>query len=363
MDGNELKRLEAVRKFLNIDFKNTSEFQEIVELAAELCEKPVALIALLDDERNWLKVRRGVDIEIMPRDTSFCRYCIREDKLLVVEDATHDERFVKNPMVVSEPNVRFYAGAPLSLNNGLRLGTLCLFDVKPNSINSVQQKTLIVLSRQVVYMMELELNRIELAKHIQEIEAKSESLRKIAHMQSHDIRQPLSSIMGLVYLAKRGDLEIDSEWINMLSDAAGTLDSRIHDIVNETVADRDIMEARFNKMVEEIEDYAILLLDANGNVENWNKGAEKIKGYRAFEIIGKNFSVFYTDEDRSKRVPNNLIKKAAELGVAKTEGWRVRKDGSRFWGSITITAVHDDEGNVIGFTKVTRDLTSVRNAA
>ncbi len=112
-------------------------------------------------------------------------------------------------------------------------------------------------------------------------------------------------------------------------------------------------------MIEEIDDYAILLLDKNGNIENWNKGAEKIKGYRSGEIIGKHFSVFYTEDAKENKRPQKLITQAEEKGVARDEGWRVRKDGTRFWGSVVITAIHNDQKEVIGFTKVTRDLTSI----
>ncbi len=110
-------------------------------------------------------------------------------------------------------------------------------------------------------------------------------------------------------------------------------------------------------MVEEIEDYAILLLDREGNVINWNKGAEKIKGYPAEEILGKNFSVFYTEKDRNEGRPLKLFQKSMTEGKAIDEGWRVRKDGTTFWGSNVITALHNEENEVIGFTKVTRDLT------
>ncbi|HEY0271936.1 MAG TPA: PAS domain S-box protein [Chitinophaga sp.] len=112
------------------------------------------------------------------------------------------------------------------------------------------------------------------------------------------------------------------------------------------------------KMVEEIEDYAVLLLDINGHIESWNKGAEKVKGYKADEIIGQSFYLFYTPEDRLAGRPGRLLKTALDTGIVRDEGWRVRKDGSRFWGSIVITAIHDDDGEVIGFTKVTRDLTA-----
>lgn len=121
-------------------------------------------------------------------------------------------------------------------------------------------------------------------------------------------------------------------------------------------------EERYHRMIEEVEDYAILLLDANGIVQNWNKGAQKIKGYREDEIVGKSFSNFYFDEDRKRGLPQQLLEEARTNGRATHEGWRCRKDGSRFWGSIVITALHDKEGNVVGFSKVTRDLTERKDA-
>lgn len=116
------------------------------------------------------------------------------------------------------------------------------------------------------------------------------------------------------------------------------------------------------KMVEEIEDYAIVLLDENGYIQNWNKGAERIKGYQPEEIIGKNFRVFYMQEDLERDLPHKLLKQAFEQGRAAHEGWRIRKDRSQFWGYTVITAIHDDDDKVIGFTKVTRDLTERKRA-
>ncbi len=116
-------------------------------------------------------------------------------------------------------------------------------------------------------------------------------------------------------------------------------------------------EERYHRMVGEVEDYAILFLDKNGIIQNWNKGAEKIKGYTAEEAIGKSFKMFYSREDRERKLPESLIAIAAETGKAAQEGIRIRKDGSSFWGSIVITAIHDIDNHVIGFSKVTRDLT------
>ncbi len=121
-------------------------------------------------------------------------------------------------------------------------------------------------------------------------------------------------------------------------------------------------EERYHKMIEEVEDYAILLMSREGFVQNWNKGAEKIKGYREDEIVGKHFSIFYLPEDREQRLPWKLLAAAETNGKAMQEGWRVRKNGTRFWGSIVITALHNDAGDIIGFSKVTRDLTDKKIA-
>lgn len=116
------------------------------------------------------------------------------------------------------------------------------------------------------------------------------------------------------------------------------------------------------KMVRDIEDYAILFLDRNGTVLTWNKGAAKIKGYADDEIIGKNFKVFYTPQDQQNNLPQQLLLEAERDQKAVYEGWRVRKDGTLFWGSIVVTALYDNNHQLIGFTKITKDLTEKKIA-
>lgn len=116
------------------------------------------------------------------------------------------------------------------------------------------------------------------------------------------------------------------------------------------------LEQLHRKMIEEIQDYAIVLLDLDGTILTWNKGVEKIKGYKPDEIIGQNFNIFYMPSDRQENLPQKLIEHAKKEGRAKHIGRRVRKDGSMFWGSIVITAIHDEAGKVVGFTKLTREL-------
>jgi len=119
---------------------------------------------------------------------------------------------------------------------------------------------------------------------------------------------------------------------------------------------------RLQLLLDAVKDYAIYLLDRNGNVSSWNTGAERFKGYKASEIIGQHFSRFYTDEDRAAGLPARALRIAAEEGTFEAEGWRVRKDATRFWTSIVIDPVRDSDGAVIGFAKVTRDISHRRDA-
>ncbi len=121
-------------------------------------------------------------------------------------------------------------------------------------------------------------------------------------------------------------------------------------------------EARFHHLVDAVTDYAIFMLDATGHVATWNPGAKRTKGYDAEEILGKHFSVFYTPEDRLAGKPDRILEVLRREGRFEDEGWRVRKDGSRFWASVVITALRDAKGEVTGFAKVTRDLTRRREA-
>jgi len=134
------------------------------------------------------------------------------------------------------------------------------------------------------------------------------------------------------------------------------LEQRVAERTNELARS----EVQFRELVSGVVDYAIYMLDIDGNIASWNAGAERIKGYSKNEAIGKHFSMFYTPEDREKRVPWHALTVAATMGKYEAEAWRVRKDGQRFWASVVIDAIYDGAGMVVGFAKVTRDLTERR---
>ena len=124
-----------------------------------------------------------------------------------------------------------------------------------------------------------------------------------------------------------------------------------------------LSELAFRLFVESVVDYAIFMLDTRGVIISWNRGAARAKGYTAEEIIGKHFSIFYTPEDLARNHPDYELRVATKTGRYEEQGWRVRKDGTRFWANVVITAVRDEGGHLIGFGKVTRDLTEQREAS
>jgi len=127
-----------------------------------------------------------------------------------------------------------------------------------------------------------------------------------------------------------------------------------------TVDELRLSEQRFRLLVQSVTDYAIYMLDREGHVSSWNAGAERVKGYGREEIVGQHFSRFYTEEDKAAGIPQIALATAEREGRFEAEGWRMRKDGSRFWASVIIDPVRDDDGHLIGFAKVTRDLTEKR---
>jgi PAS domain S-box-containing protein len=124
----------------------------------------------------------------------------------------------------------------------------------------------------------------------------------------------------------------------------------------------DVVESKFQLLVESVKDYAIFLLNKDGIIESWNEGAERIKGYSAQEVIGKSFSIFYMPEDIKRRHPEYELEKATQEGRYEEEGWRLRKNGTKFWANVVITALRDTSGKLIGFAKVTKDLSDKKSA-
>ncbi|WP_119157815.1 GAF domain-containing protein [Caldimonas tepidiphila] len=139
---DETERLAALHRIMLLDTPPEERFDRLVEFAAHELDMPIALISLLDEGRQWFKSRVGVSLAETPRDISFCAHTILGEELLVIEDASEDERFADNPLVTGEAHIRFYAGAPLKSPSGHKVGTLCVLDTRPRRLDHIERATL-----------------------------------------------------------------------------------------------------------------------------------------------------------------------------------------------------------------------------
>jgi len=160
---DEKKRLKVLWQYEVLDTIPEEMFDDLTELAARICEAPIALITLVDEKRQWFKSRIGATVVETSRDVSFCAHAINQPDLFIVPDATLDKRFADNPFVTSDPKIRFYAGAPLITPDGYALGTLCVIDKIPRELRAEQKQALQILARHVVSQLELRRRSRELA--------------------------------------------------------------------------------------------------------------------------------------------------------------------------------------------------------
>lgn len=198
---NEEQRLAALHGYEILDTEADGAFDEIARTIAEICQTPVALVSLLDERRQWFKARFGIDVAETPREHAFCGHAIlRPDELLEVADATQDHRFADNPLVTGDPNIRFYAGAPLNTADGHALGTLCVIDHKPRQLNDAQRSCLKALSKQVMAQLEL---RRALREKERALKQKDMLLKEV----NHRVKNGLQMIGSLMQLQKRKILD------------------------------------------------------------------------------------------------------------------------------------------------------------
>ncbi len=225
------KETERLRKLKELDILDTIEeqaYDDLTFLAAHICETPIALISLLDEQRQWFKSHYGLDVRETPREFAFCAHAILGDDLFIVENSLLDERFHDNPLASGEPHVKFYAGAPLALGDDLKLGTLCVIDHEARTLTDSQQKALKALARQVVSQLELRLKVKEL-KYLQQTKD------EFTVMINHEMRTPLMSLNASLDLLKSEADQLPSDTSKMLGVArrnTGLLINLVNDVLD-----------------------------------------------------------------------------------------------------------------------------------
>jgi GAF domain-containing protein len=234
MINRETERINAVKRFEKFDFDLDKNLHGILRLATDIYESPAAFITLMDEHDQWFKVNRGFDVLHMSRETSFCTHTIKETKAMIVCDTQKDKRFANNPFVNKAPNIRFYAGASLCTYDGNNIGTICVMDTIPKEIPENKRQLLEILAKQAIHMMELELTYKLLNEKMEQVEQQNKTLTDIAHIQSHEFRGPLTTIMGLMNIIKDNKYESPKEYLLMMETAVTALDDKIHKIVDST---------------------------------------------------------------------------------------------------------------------------------
>ncbi|MGO4816888.1 PAS domain S-box protein [Flavobacterium sp. W22_SRS_FP1] len=415
---NELGRLAALESYSIMDSLPEKEYDAIVELASLICGTSIALVSLVDQDRQWFKSSIGLSANQIPRDIAFCQYTILGDDVYEVTNALENELFANNPLVTGNPDIRFYAGAPLKDSNGFNLGTLCVIDTTPRTLTDKQKDALRLLSNQVVNLLQLRRKNtmlVEAQKEFRNIFDLSKDLVSIANIDGlfYQVNPAFTTVLGyskeelegkpFFDLVHSDDLEETYKEVEKLAKGEKTLKfinryrckngsyvvlswnaspdpltGKLYSIARDITGARDQQELLFKtsadlKAILESAEFSIIASDLNGKVTHFNKGAEILLGYKAEEIIGNRFPekihvsdevIKYTKElsielgRNVKPTMGDFVVKSCESEQNYPREWTYnKKDGSSINVIVSLSSIINIHGDKMGFLGIGKDIT------
>ena len=302
----ESQRLAVLHELSILDTLEEEAYDDLTMLAAQICQTPIALVTLIDSDRQWFKSRRGLAPRETPRDIAFCSHAILDNEPFIVNDSAQDIRFCDNPLVTDTPHIRFYAGAPLIFEPGIHLGTLCVIDNRARELSAEQQHALLALARQVVSQLKLRLR-------VSELQQLDQAKDNFVAMVSHELRTPLTSINGALSILAQSTLHPSSEAVheqtaNLISIAHRNSTRLIH-IVNDIL---DIAKLRAGKMLMRFDICSASFIAAQAAELN-SAYCDKCGCKLTLSIRCADDVMIKADASRLQQVLSNLISNAAKF--------------------------------------------------
>lgn len=300
---DEESRLQKLYELGILDTLEEQAYDDLTMLAAQICDTPIALVSLVDHDRQWFKSHYGLDARETPRESAFCAHAILEDEVFVIEDSSKDQRFHDNPLATGAPHVIFYAGAPLIMSDNNKLGTLCVIGNEPRSITTAQENALKALARQVVSQLELRLK-------LNELEVLDNAKDEFISMVSHELRTPLTAIYGSLSLLEKQRIGQLNEQQNQLIGVSYRNTERLLNLVNDILDVAKLESGTLNLDMEELDLIALLHKSVELN-EHYCKECNTGLILQYPDNIG---SIRVAgDEQRLMQVMSNFISNAAKF--------------------------------------------------
>ncbi|HJV82827.1 sensor domain-containing phosphodiesterase [Noviherbaspirillum sp.] len=296
-DASERMRLEALNQYRILDTAPEQQFDDITTLAANICDTPMAVITLIDQNRQWFKAKIGISVDETPREISFCNYAIKQRDLFIVNDAQKDARFIDNPLVTGSPFIRFYAGAPLITHDGFAVGTLGVLDNVPRVLTHEQLQALRILGREVVAQLELRKSLDTLERTVRERDRTQQQLR-LSHK----------------HLENRV-----AERTAALNIANATLRAQFDERGKEAAHSQAIIDSLPG---------IFYVFDEEGKFLRWNRNFERVTGYSHDEVARASLRDFF-GSDADKDLAEERMRSALLKGEASLEADLITRGGER----------------------------------